>query len=127
MPELAPVTTATGRSCWVTGLFVVTRPSCPVRVTWVSDHGGSPGKILPPRPVEIRGCVRSGTGHARHGMGEHVLDEVTGGSGVRLAVRTRGPAGAPPVVLLHGRSQSSRVWTHQFTGALADSYRLVAV
>jgi pimeloyl-ACP methyl ester carboxylesterase len=56
-----------------------------------------------------------------------VLDEVTGGSGVRLAVRARGPAGAPPVIVLHGWSQSSRVWTHQFTGSLAESYRLVAV
>lgn len=60
-------------------------------------------------------------------MSEHVLDEVTGGSGVLLAVRTAGPADAPPVVLLHGWAQSSRVWTHQLTGRLADSFRLVAV
>jgi pimeloyl-ACP methyl ester carboxylesterase len=30
------------------------------------------------------------------------------------------------VVLLHGWAQSSRVWTYQLTGQLADSYRLVA-
>jgi non-heme chloroperoxidase len=67
-------------------------------------------------------------------MGEYVpmLDEVTGhaevigGSGVRIAVRTAGPAGAPPVVLLHGWAQSSRVWTHQLTGPLAGSFQLIA-
>ena len=67
-------------------------------------------------------------------MGEYVPmldevtghDEVTGGSGVRLAVRTAGPTGAPPVVLLHGWAQSSRVWTHQLTGPLAGSFRLIA-
>ncbi|HEY3750406.1 MAG TPA: alpha/beta hydrolase [Pseudonocardiaceae bacterium] len=67
-------------------------------------------------------------------MGEYMpmLDEVTdrdvvtGGAGVRLAVRTAGPADAPPVVLLHGWAQSSRVWTHQLTGPLAHSYRLIA-
>jgi pimeloyl-ACP methyl ester carboxylesterase len=61
-------------------------------------------------------------------MGEHVptLDRVTGASGVHIAVRTAGPQDAPPVVLLHGWAQSSRVWTHQLTGPLADSYRLVA-
>ncbi|HKN98519.1 MAG TPA: alpha/beta fold hydrolase, partial [Pseudonocardiaceae bacterium] len=53
-------------------------------------------------------------------------DWVTGGSGVRLHVRTAGPADAPPVVLLHGWAQSSRVWTHQLTGPLAGSFRLYA-
>ncbi|HEX5404103.1 MAG TPA: alpha/beta hydrolase [Pseudonocardiaceae bacterium] len=53
-------------------------------------------------------------------------DAVTGDTGVRLAVRTAGPADAPPVVLLHGWAQSSRVWTHQLTGPLARSYRLIA-
>ena len=59
-------------------------------------------------------------------MGEHVLEEVTGGSGVRLAVRTAGSADAPPVVLLHGWSQSSRAWAHQLTGGLTESFRLLA-
>jgi non-heme chloroperoxidase len=35
---------------------------------------------------------------------------VAGAGGVRLAVREAGPAGAPPVVLLHGWTQSSAVW-----------------
>ena len=67
-------------------------------------------------------------------MGERVptLDDrighgtVTGRSGVRLAVRTAGPTDAPPVLFLHGWAQSSRVWSHQLTGPLADSYRLIA-
>ncbi|HEX3650945.1 MAG TPA: alpha/beta hydrolase [Pseudonocardiaceae bacterium] len=67
-------------------------------------------------------------------MGEYVRtlddrtghDTVTGRSGVRLAVRTAGPADAPPVIFLHGWAQSSRSWAHQLTGGLADSYRLIA-
>jgi non-heme chloroperoxidase len=54
------------------------------------------------------------------------LDEVTGGSGVRLAVRTAGPADAPAVLLLHGWAQSSRAWRHQLTGPLAERHRLFA-
>lgn len=54
------------------------------------------------------------------------LEEVTGGGGVRLAVRTAGPVDAPPVVLLHGWAQSSRAWTHQLTGPLTERYRLYA-
>jgi pimeloyl-ACP methyl ester carboxylesterase len=53
-------------------------------------------------------------------------DVVTGSSGVRLAVRTAGPVDAPPVVFLHGWAQSSRAWSHQLTGRLADAYRLIA-
>lgn len=67
-------------------------------------------------------------------MGEHVPmldevtghDDVTGGSGVRLAVRTAGTVAGPAVVLLHGWAQSSRAWTNQLTGRMAGSYRLVA-
>lgn len=53
-------------------------------------------------------------------------DDVTSASGVRLHVRTAGPAGAPPVVFLHGWAQSSRVWGHQLAGPLACDHRLVA-
>jgi non-heme chloroperoxidase len=41
-------------------------------------------------------------------------------------VRTAGPVGAPPVVLLHGWAQSSRVWLHQLSGPLARDHRLIA-
>lgn len=51
---------------------------------------------------------------------------VTGGSGVRLAVREAGPPGAPTVVLLHGWAQSGAVWHRQLTGPLARSHRLLA-
>ncbi|HWC80971.1 MAG TPA: alpha/beta hydrolase [Pseudonocardiaceae bacterium] len=54
------------------------------------------------------------------------VEHVTGGSGVRLAVRTAGPADAPPILLLHGWAQSGAVWQHQLTGPLSKDFRLVA-
>ncbi len=53
-------------------------------------------------------------------------DELTGGSGVRLAVRTAGEADAPPIVLLHGWAQSGAVFAHQLASPLARRFRLVA-
>jgi len=53
-------------------------------------------------------------------------DELTGGSGARLAVRTAGPVAAPPIVLLHGWAQSGAVFAHQLTSQLAERFRLVA-
>lgn len=56
-----------------------------------------------------------------------VRDELRGGSGVRLAVRTAGPLDAPPIVLVHGWAQSSRVFTAQLGSPLAERFRLIAV
>lgn len=47
--------------------------------------------------------------------------------GVRLALLESGPPDAPPLVLLHGWSQSADVWASQLEGELAGSYRVVAV
>lgn len=55
-----------------------------------------------------------------------VRDELRGGSGVRLAVRTAGPLDAPPIVLVHGWAQSSRVFTAQLGSPLAERFRLIA-
>lgn len=56
-----------------------------------------------------------------------VRDELRGGSGVRLAVRTAGPLDAPPIVLVHGWAQSSRVFIAQLGSSLAERFRLIAV
>ena len=56
-----------------------------------------------------------------------VRDELRGGSGVRLAVRTAGPLDAPPIVLVHGWAQSSRVFTAQLGSPLAERFRLIAI
>jgi non-heme chloroperoxidase len=64
---------------------------------------------------------------------EHVSREVTlrqvlGGGGVRLAVRTTGPADAPSLVFVHGWAQSSDVWTAQFADEILNSeFRLAAL
>ena len=53
-------------------------------------------------------------------------DELRGGCGVRLAVRTAGPLDAPPIVLVHGWAQSSRVFTAALGSSLAERFRLIA-
>jgi non-heme chloroperoxidase len=64
---------------------------------------------------------------------EHVSPEVTlrqvrGGGGVRLAVRTTGPADAPPVVFIHGWAQSADAWAAQLADRVLNSeFRLAAV
>ncbi|MFJ9823150.1 alpha/beta fold hydrolase [Streptomyces sp. NPDC101160] len=46
--------------------------------------------------------------------------------GVRLAYRVSGPAGAPPVVLVHGRGENSTTWT-EIAAALAVDRRVYAL
>lgn len=53
------------------------------------------------------------------------LSEVTGHGGVRLVVRSAGPEGAPPIILIHGWSQHSLSWLRQMAGPLADEFRLI--
>ncbi|ALG15668.1 alpha/beta hydrolase [Kibdelosporangium phytohabitans] len=55
------------------------------------------------------------------------MHQVTGGTGVRLAVRTAGPPGAPAVVLLHGWAQSGAAFSAQLADPrLTSKYRLAA-
>ncbi|MET0235273.1 MAG: alpha/beta hydrolase [Kibdelosporangium sp.] len=58
--------------------------------------------------------------------GDGTLHQVRGGNGVRLAVRTAGPADAPAIVLLHGWAQSGGVFAAQLADPrLTGKYRLV--
>jgi non-heme chloroperoxidase len=51
--------------------------------------------------------------------------EVRGGGGVRLHVREWGDAQGPPIVFVHGWSQSQQCWSHQVGGPLARDFHLV--
>jgi pimeloyl-ACP methyl ester carboxylesterase len=51
---------------------------------------------------------------------------VQGGGGLRLHVREWGRADGPPILLIHGLSQSHLCWARQYQSALADEFRLVA-
>ncbi len=51
---------------------------------------------------------------------------VRGGGGLRLHVRECGPADGPPIVFLHGLSQSHLCWDKQIESRLRDEFRLIA-
>src|SRR5512132_1604690 len=52
--------------------------------------------------------------------------EVRGGGGLRLHVREWGNADGPPILFIHGWSQSHLCWARQYHSALAEEFRLVA-
>jgi pimeloyl-ACP methyl ester carboxylesterase len=54
------------------------------------------------------------------------IHTVRGGGGLRLHVREWGRAGGPPILLIHGLSQSHLCWARQYESALAEEFRLVA-
>ena len=51
--------------------------------------------------------------------------QVTGHGGVALTVREYGRADGPPILLIHGWSQSHLSWARQLTGPLAERFRLI--
>jgi non-heme chloroperoxidase len=53
------------------------------------------------------------------------IHEVAGG-GLRLRVREWGRADGPPILFIHGLSQSHLCWARQYQSALAEEFRLVA-
>jgi non-heme chloroperoxidase len=57
-------------------------------------------------------------------MRDHVI---TGGGGVRLHVVESGNSIGPPILFIHGLSQSWLAWDRQFNSELAANYRLVAL
>jgi non-heme chloroperoxidase len=54
------------------------------------------------------------------------IHTVRGGGGLRLHVREWGRADGPPILFIHGLSQSHLCWAKQYESALADEFRLVA-
>jgi non-heme chloroperoxidase len=54
------------------------------------------------------------------------VHEVRGGGGLRLHVREWGREDGPPILFIHGWSQSHLCWAKQYESALADEFRLVA-
>ena len=54
------------------------------------------------------------------------IHEVRGGGGLRLHVREWGRADGPPILFIHGLSQSHLCWAKQYQSPLADQFRLVA-
>jgi pimeloyl-ACP methyl ester carboxylesterase len=51
--------------------------------------------------------------------------DVRGGGGLRLHVREWGDPQGPPIVFVHGWSQSQLCWSRQTAGTLADDFRIV--
>ena len=54
------------------------------------------------------------------------IHTVRGGGGLRLHVREWGKADGPPILFIHGLSQSHLCWARQYESALAEEFRLVA-
>jgi non-heme chloroperoxidase len=59
-------------------------------------------------------------------QGPTTVHQVRGGGGVALHVREWGRPDGPPILLIHGWSQSHLCWARQYQSALADEFRLVA-
>ena len=58
--------------------------------------------------------------------GMRKIHTVRGGGGLRLHVREWGRADGPPILLIHGLSQSHLCWARQYQSTLAEEFRLVA-
>jgi non-heme chloroperoxidase len=61
-------------------------------------------------------------------MAEHAPTatyEVRGGDGVRLHTREWGDRSGPPILFVHGWSQSQLCWHHQYDSELASTFRIV--
>ena len=54
------------------------------------------------------------------------IHTVRGGGGLRLHVREWGREDGPPILFIHGLSQSHLCWARQYESALAEEFRLVA-
>lgn len=52
-------------------------------------------------------------------------EKVPGAGGVNIAVYEFGNPDGPPIVLIHGFLATHLTWSRQFSGALADSFRLI--
>lgn len=55
------------------------------------------------------------------------VQRIAGGDGVELAVYEEGDPEGPPILFIHGFTGSHLVWGPQFSGPLAQEFRLVAL
>jgi len=62
----------------------------------------------------------------RQPTGRTTIHTVRGGGGLRLHVREWGKADGPPILFMHGFSQSHLCWAKQYQSVLAEEFRLVA-
>ena len=74
------------------------------------------------RMVGLVLCLLVGAGSA---VSAQTPEKVAGAGGVNLAVYEYGNPNGPPIVLIHGFLGTHLVWSSQFSGALADSFRLI--
>jgi non-heme chloroperoxidase len=58
--------------------------------------------------------------------GRMTMRTVQGGGGLRLHIREWGKTDGPPILFIHGWSQSHLCWAKQYQSTLADEFRLVA-
>jgi non-heme chloroperoxidase len=83
-------------------------------------RGLGAGSVLAPRRQAVHGRW------SRDRVEPMKVHEVRGGGGLRLHVREWGNADGPPMLFIHGISQSHLCWVKQYESALADEFRLVA-
>lgn len=76
-----------------------------------------------------RGEPGAGRGHTLEPMAEHsaAVRQVHGSDGTRIVYRADGPAGARPLILVHGWAQSSACWGPNVLAALTRQYRVIAL
>lgn len=53
-------------------------------------------------------------------------ETIAGGGGLNLAIYEAGNPTGPPIVFIHGFTGTHLAWEHQFSGPLAEEFRLVA-
>jgi non-heme chloroperoxidase len=83
----------------------------------VADPAPNPTAPAPADPARSYGS----------GVGPNQTRDVRGGGGLRLHVSEWGNRDGPPVLFLHGWSQSQLCWTRQVSGPLARNSRIVTV
>jgi non-heme chloroperoxidase len=83
----------------------------------VADPAPNPTAPAPTEPARSHGS----------GVGPNRTRDVRGGGGLRLHVSEWGNPDGPPILFLHGWSQSQLCWARQVTGPLARDSRIVTV
>src|SRR4029450_11237565 len=89
-------------------------------------NGHHPGEPRTPRRQEMTAVTQPASRDQQQPTRPAKIHTVQGGSGLRLHVREWGPADRPPILFIHGISQSHLCWTQQDDRGLAEEFRLVA-